>query len=74
MPKPVSRNNTESTLFAEGLMELAQASAGLADLSNLWKQNQGRIDQIKTEDPALFKALQKSFAEIKQQHSAKIGD
>jgi hypothetical protein len=71
--KPVVRN-TESTLFAEGLMELAQASAGLTDLSNLWKQNQGRIDQIKTEDPALFKALQNSFAEIKQQHSAKIGN
>ena len=72
-PKPTARN-TESTLFAEGLMELAQASAGLTDLSNLWKQNQGRIDQIKTEDPALFKALQNSFAEIKQQHSAKIGN
>jgi hypothetical protein len=65
--------HTESKLFVEGLVELAQASAGLTDLANLWKQNQGRIDQIKAEEPDLFKGLQKAFAEIKKQLSESIG-
>ena len=75
--KPVSGGavvgHTESKLFTEGLIELAQASAGLTDLSNLWKQNQGRIDQIKQTDPDLFKGLQTAFAEIKKQLSENIG-
>jgi hypothetical protein len=65
--------HTESKLFVEGLIELAQASTGLTDLANLWKQNQGRIDQIKGTEPDLFKALQKAFAEIKKQLSETIG-
>lgn len=65
--------HTESKLFVEGLVELAQASAGLTDLANLWKQNQGRIDQIKAEEPSLFKGLQGAFAEIKKQLSENIG-
>ena len=65
--------HTESKLFVEGLVELAQASAGLTDLANLWKQNQGRIDQIKAEEPSLFKGLQGAFAEIKKQLSESIG-
>jgi len=70
--KPVV-GHTESKLFVEGLIELAQASTGLTDLANLWKQNQGRIDQIKGEEPNLFKGLQKAFAEIKKQLSESIG-
>lgn len=65
--------HTESKLFMEGLIELAQASTSLTDLANLWKQNQGRIDQIKGEEPDLFKGLQKAFAEIKKQLSESIG-
>jgi len=66
-------NKTDSRIFVEGLVELAQASAGLTDLANLWKQNQGRIDQIKAEDKNLFKGLQGAFAEIKKQLSNNIG-
>ena len=69
----VIAGHTESKLFVEGLIELAQASTGLTDLANLWKQNQGRIDQIKAEEPSLFKGLQKAFAEIKKQLSESIG-
>jgi hypothetical protein len=69
----VIAGHTESKLFVEGLIELAQASTGLTDLANLWKQNQGRIDQIKGEEPTLFKGLQKAFAEIKKQLSESIG-
>lgn len=65
--------HTESKLFIEGLIELAQASTSLTDLANLWKQNQGRIDQIKGEELDLFKGLQKAFAEIKKQLSESIG-
>jgi hypothetical protein len=65
--------HTESKLFVEGLIELAQASTTLTDLAKLWKQNQGRIDQIKAEEPTLFKGLQKAFAEIKKQLSESIG-
>ena len=67
------KESTESKLFVEGLIELAQASTGLTDLANLWKQNQGRIDQIKGEEPNLFKGLQTAFAEIKKQLSENIG-
>jgi len=65
--------HTESKLFVEGLIELAQASTTLTDLAKLWKQNQGRIDQIKDEESNLFKGLQTAFAEIKKQLSENIG-
>jgi len=71
--KKQSAGNSDSRLFVEGLVELAQASAGLTDLANLWKQNQRRIDQIKAEEPSLFKGLQIAFAEIKKQLSSSIG-
>jgi len=70
--KPIV-GHTESKLFVEGLIELAQASTTLTDLAKLWKQNQGRIDQIKDEESTLFKGLQKAFAEIKKQLSESIG-
>jgi len=71
--KKQSAGNSDSRLFVEGLVELAQASTGLTDLANLWKQNQRRIDQIKAEEPSLFKGLQIAFAEIKKQLSSSIG-
>ena len=71
--KKQSTGNSDSRLFVEGLVELAQASTGLTDLANLWKQNQRRIDQIKAEEPSLFKGLQIAFAEIKKQLSSSIG-
>ncbi len=45
--KKQSAGNSDSRLFVEGLVELAQASTGLTDLANLWKGSQGlsfRID------------------------------
>jgi hypothetical protein len=72
-PVPYKAVDPEAALFAEGLIELASASTQLAELSNLWKHNQKRIDAIKASDSNLFAKLQQAFAESKKTLAEKIG-
>jgi len=73
VPYKATKVDPEAALFAEGLIELASASTQLAELSNLWKHNQKRIDAIKASDSNLFAKLQQSFAESKKTLAEKIG-
>lgn len=72
-PNPATPN-LQSKLFIEELIELAQASEGLTDLTDLWKRNQDRIDQIKAEEKNLFIGLRKAFAVLKKQFAPSTGE
>lgn len=57
--------DTKSELFIESLIKWGEEAKSQAELTDLWKQNQGAIDDLKNGKPELFKKLQARFGELK---------
>lgn len=58
---------TEQNLdaLAESLISLGDVSENLEELGGYWKKNQAGIDQMKIDNPELFKKVQSAFAQYK---------
>jgi hypothetical protein len=52
-------------LLVDSLIEFGEGCETLSELTQLWKANQGQIDDIKSTEKSEYKRLQERFAEIK---------
>jgi hypothetical protein len=52
-------------LLVDSLVEFGEGCETLSELTQLWKANQGQIDDIKSTEKSEYKRLQERFAEIK---------
>jgi hypothetical protein len=52
-------------LFVDSLIGFGEGCESLSELTQLWKANQGQIDDIKSTEKSEYKRLQERFAEFK---------
>jgi hypothetical protein len=52
-------------LLVDSLIEFGEGCETLSELTQLWKANQGQIDDIKSTEKSEYKRLQERFAELK---------
>lgn len=52
-------------LLVDSLIEFGSTCESLTELTQLWKANQGQIDDLKATEKSEFKRLQEKFAELK---------
>lgn len=52
-------------LLVDSLIEFGSTCESLTELTQLWKANQGQIDDLKATEKAQYKRLQEKFAEFK---------
>jgi hypothetical protein len=52
-------------LLVDSLIEFGSTCESLSELTQLWKANQGQIDDLKATEKAQYKRLQEKFAEFK---------
>ena len=49
----------------DSLIEIGGQLSSTSELTDLWKANQGQIDDLKHSEPELFKRLKDGFAQLK---------
>jgi len=64
-PKPVKVDPAQQAFFVDKIIEEGTQCESLVNLSSLWKNNQKKIDEIKSTNKDEFTRLQTAFAEIK---------
>jgi hypoxanthine phosphoribosyltransferase len=52
-------------LLVDSLIDFGTTCESLTELTQLWKANQGQIDDLKATEKSEFKRLQEKFAELK---------
>ena len=57
--------NPDKVLLVDSLIGFGEGCESLTELAQLWKANQGQIDDLKVNEKAQYKRLQEKFAELK---------
>ena len=57
--------NPNKVLLVDSLIEIGGQLSSTSELTDLWKANQGQIDDLKNSEPELFKRLKDGFAQLK---------
>jgi hypothetical protein len=55
----------DKALFVDSLIGFGEGCESLSELTQLWKANQGQIDDVKSTVKSEYKRLQERFAEFK---------
>ena len=64
-PKPTGAPDPNKVLLVDSLIEIGGQLSSTSELTDLWKANQGQIDDLKHSEPELFKRLKDGFAQLK---------
>jgi len=65
-PEPVVEHDPNTTLLVDSLIDWGTDCTSLAELTSLWKANQGQIDTMKKTQKEEYSRLQSRFAHLKE--------